>query len=80
MIMPAKGRDTAETEQRDPPGKPQSQIDAEAPPDAATAAAWQAEYDSRMPPAETAPAAEETAGDEPAGNPRDWKPRGKAQD
>jgi len=31
------------------PGKPQSQVDAEAEPDAETAAAWQEEYDSRVP-------------------------------
>ena len=32
-----------------PPGKPQSQVDAEAPPDEETAALWAAEYESRMP-------------------------------
>jgi hypothetical protein len=50
MIMPARNKAAAETaEQRDPPGKPQSQIDAEAPPDAGTAAAQAAEYESRVP-------------------------------
>ena len=34
------------------PGKPLSQVEAESPPDAETAVAWAAEYESRMPPAE----------------------------
>jgi hypothetical protein len=67
----SKAADTAE--ERDPPGKPQSQIDAEAPPDEATAAAWQEEYESRVPmamyetgepaPAEEVPARKSTAAD-----------------
>ena len=62
------------------PGKPLSQVEAEAPPDEETAALWAAEYESRMGAHEAAlaaaaaPAAEAEAEAEDAGNPRDWSP------
>jgi hypothetical protein len=49
------------------PGKPVSQVEAEAPPDAETAAAWDAEYASRMPDGQAGTAPEEdTAKDDTA--------------
>jgi hypothetical protein len=81
--MPARTRtETAET--REPPGKPQSQIDAEeAPPDDVAGAAA-AEYESRVPMAmyETgAPAAETAEEDAAAEEDEDGgRPRRKADD
>ena len=64
--MPARTKAAEAAETREPPGKPQSQIDAEAPPPDDVAEAEAAEYASRVPEAmyelgEPAAEAEETA-------------------
>ena len=52
--MPPRNREAepAPAAEERPPGKPLSQVEAEAPPDAETAVAWAAEVESRMPPGE----------------------------
>jgi hypothetical protein len=81
--MPARtraGHENAEPAGVSPvPGKPLSQVEAEAPMDEEAAAAWEAEYESRVPAAmyDTAPGGEtEESGEEPAGSRRDREPRG----
>ena len=82
--MPPRHREAAEpapatTAGERPPGKPQSQVEAETPPDAETAAMWAAEYDSRVywTDERAAPAAAVPAETAETGNPRDWAPSGK---